>query len=119
MSKFRLLIPALLLFAAVPSVSEAQTSIPLYKTTYCVQVKYEYWRNGVTFWSTVLSTSNQTNAVLMHDLLLDALEDGDICEMMNCGFDFIITDVRLTVKREYIRLEPLPYQRLNFYQSLR
>ncbi|GAB4140497.1 MAG: hypothetical protein Tsb009_09860 [Planctomycetaceae bacterium] len=100
-SKIRLLFPALLIFAAVPSVSEAQTSRLSIKTTYCVQVQYEYWRSGVTYWSTVFETTSLNDALVMEALLLDALEDGDICDLLNCGFDRIIRDVRIKTKYEY------------------
>ena len=72
--------------------------MPLTTTTYKVQVKYEFWRSGGTYWSTVFETEDQEDAQLMYDLLSIAHENGDICDVLNCGFDWIITDVRLVVK---------------------
>ena len=46
MFKMRILLPALLLLAAIPALSQAQLSVPLTTTTYQVQVKYEFWRSG-------------------------------------------------------------------------
>lgn len=97
----RILVPALLLLAAVPVVSEAQTSVPLTTTTYQVQVKYEYWRSGVSYWSTVLETEDRGDAELMHDLLLIALENGSICDVLDCSFDMIVNDVRLVSKTTF------------------
>lgn len=113
MSKLRILIPALLVFAAVPAVSEAQVSIPFVKTTYSVQVKYEFWRNGNFYWSTVFQTEDEDDAELMYDLLLAAFDAGQICEVLDCGFDWIPRDVRLVVKHEYPEIVRSPY----IYQS--
>ena len=111
MFQLRYLVLALIAFAAVPAVSQAQISVPFVKKTYCVQVKYEMWRNGATYWSTVFETDDADDANLMYALLQDALEDGDICELLNCGFDWIIRDVRLVTKYEYFLPE------LNYRES--
>lgn len=96
MFRLKIAIPVLLLFAALPSVSQAQVSIPL--RTYHVQVKKEMWRNGNTYWSTVFSTDDYEDALLMEALLESALENGTICQILNCDFDWIIRDVRISVQ---------------------
>ncbi|MFQ5730657.1 MAG: hypothetical protein ACE5KM_01755 [Planctomycetaceae bacterium] len=105
MFRLRILIPALLAIAAIPGISQAQLSLPFAKKTYCVQVQYEMWRNGSTYWSTVFETENQADAQLMYELLQNAYDDGVICDMLNCGFDWIIRDVRLYTKYEYYQID--------------
>lgn len=117
MSRLKILIPALLVFAAVPAVSEAQVSVPFVKTTYSVQVQKEFWRNGSTYWLTVFQTENLEDAELMFELLSDALEAGQICEYLDCGFDWIIRDVRLVARHEYPYLERLQYNRELLYRN--
>ncbi len=98
MFKMRSLLPALLLLATVPAVCQAQLSVPLTTTKYQVQVQYEFWRSGGTYWSTVFETEDHDDAELMYDLLFMAHESGDICDIFDCNFNWIITDVRLVVK---------------------
>ncbi len=105
MSKLKILIPALILLAALPAVSQAQTSVPFATATYHVQVKKEMWRNGSTYWSTVFSTENADDADLMYELLDSALENGTICQILNCGFDWIIRDVRIVTEWEFPYLD--------------
>lgn len=95
-------IPFLLLLAAATTASEAEaSSLPPSTTTYYVQVKYEFWRNGYTYWSTVYETNDADDAKLMYMALSIACDNGDICELLNCGVDWIVTDVRLTSKTTY------------------
>jgi len=94
----------------MPSFAQAQFSLPKVTTTYKVQVRYEFWRNGSAYWSTVLTTEDASEAELMYDLLLDALVDGDICDLMECAFDFIINDVRLVTERRW-SYSPTPIYR--------
>ena len=95
MFKLRYLFPALLLVGAMSSSSQAQ-SIPLSTTTYSVQVKKELWRSGGTYWSTVFQTEDREDAELMLALLEAALENGNICQFLNCDSSIIIRDVRMT-----------------------
>ena len=62
MFKMRSLLPALLLLATVPAVCQAQLSVPLTTTKYQVQVQYEFWRSGGTYWSTVFETEDHDDA---------------------------------------------------------
>ena len=96
-------IPLFLLMTGLcgASQSQAQTSLPLYTATHCVQVKYEMWRNGATYWSTKFETSDLASAQLMLALFESALDDGSLCGILNCGFDWIIVDVRLKTKYEW------------------
>lgn len=109
MFKLRYLFPALILCAAAPSVSQAQTSIPLSTTTYSIQVEKEHWRSGGRFWLTIFQTESQNDAELMLDLLEAALEAGVICEIVGCGPDYHITDVRMTSKTVW-NIYPSDYQ---------
>ena len=101
MSQFKFLLPALLAFAAIPAVSEAQESVPFVTTTYRVQVQYEFWRNGATYWATEFESENETDAELMLLALETALENGYICQILDCDFSWIPRDVRLVVDHAY------------------
>ena len=118
MFKLRILIPALLLFAAIPTVSEAQLSIPFGTTTYSVEVQYEHWRSGTRYWSTVFDTENLEDAQLMYNLLFEAHQDGKICDFLPCSFDFIIVDVRLTWKTKYALIKPTQFSELEYQRYL-
>lgn len=100
MSLLKTAVPVLLAFTAFSNTSEAQLSVPLFKTTYQVQVKKEMWRNGNFYWSTEFESSDYEDAELMYELLLFALEAGEINQLLGSGFDWIIVDVRLVTKRE-------------------
>ena len=101
MSAFKSLLPALLAFAAIPSVSEAQESVPFVTTTYRVQVQYEFWRNGSTYWATEFESENEDDAELMLLALETALDNGYLCQILDCDFSWIPRDVRLVVDHEY------------------
>ena len=100
MSSTRLAVSLLFLLACA-SASQAQLSMPLYTTTYCVQVKYEMWRNGTTYWATEFETSNLNDAELVYDLFEASMDDGSICDILGCGFDWIAVDVRIRTKYEW------------------
>ena len=121
MTSLRILAPAMLLIASLPAMASATEplSVPFVKTTYSVQLRYEMWRNGNAYWATEYQTSNYQDAVLMADLFEIALEAGEICELMNCSFDWIITDVRIVTKHEYYQPAQYNYfQRDLLYRSL-
>ena len=111
-------IPMFLLMTAFCGTSNAQRSIPAYKTTYCVQVKYELWRSGVSYWSTEFETTNRTEALLIYQLFEAALEAGSLCELLGCGSNWIIIDVRLKTKYEWF-LQIAPTWNLQKLQSVR
>lgn len=98
MSAFKYAFPLLLLSSFFTGQADAQTS--LYKTTYRIQVQYEMWRNGSTYWATEFETTNHADAQLMLDLFEAALADGSLSDIMNCGPEWIAVDVRMTTKRE-------------------
>ncbi len=101
-------LPLIMLVSFFSGTSNAQTSLPLYKTTYRIEVKYEMWRNGATYWATEYETANLAEAQLILQLFEAALEDGSLSEIMGCGFDWIAVDVRLTTKKEWLlNYEPL------------
>ena len=102
-----LIFPMLLLFSGV-GVSQAQDSIPLTTTTYRVQVEKVFWRNGYTYWSTVLETNDRYEAEVMEDLLWAAFDNHEICKILNCGVDWMIIDIRLTKEVQ------LNYQQASF-----
>jgi hypothetical protein len=111
-------IPMFLLLIAFCGTSNAQLSVPMFKTTYCVQVEHEMWRNGRSYWSTEYETSNQAEAQLIYQLFEAALESGSLCEMLGCDFDWIIVDVRLKTKHEWF-LQIAPTWNLQNLQSVR
>jgi hypothetical protein len=128
MFKLNYLLPALMFFAAVPTVSEAQLSVPLYTTTYKVQVEWSFWRSGGTYWETVFTTEDQDDAELMSALLDMALEAGNICDFLDCEetSTWIPVDVRLLTEKKYNYdfLKPqyeslLPYQQNWFLKTAR
>lgn len=109
-------LPLLMLVTFFSGQAPAQTS-SLYKTTYRVQVQYEMWRNGSTYWETEFETTNYNDAVTMLALLENALDNGTLSEIMNCGPDWIAVDVRLTTKKEYYwTKEPLWIQSASWYR---
>ena len=115
MFKLKYAIPMFLLFSSFCGVSEAQTYS--YKTTYCIQVKYEMWRNGSSYWATEYETSNLADAQLVFAFFEAALEDGSLCEILNCGFDWIVVDVRLKTKYEWY-VQPAPIWQNLLYRKL-
>ena len=107
MFAIRFVLPLALVAGAFCSVSSAQSSMPTYTTTYCVQVKFEFWRNGATYWSTEYETSDLQEAQLIHAFFESAFENGTLGEILGSGLDWIVTDVRLKTKYEW-NLLPSP-----------
>ena len=105
MSALKYLLTAFITFAAIPQASDAEDNLPFVIKTYRVQVQYEMWRSGGTYWATEFETNNQADAELMFAALETALEYGYICEILDCGSDWIPRDVRLVVDCEYPYLE--------------
>ncbi len=58
MFRSKILAVLFLTAASAASVSHAQTSIPLYTVSYQVQVRWEMWRNGNTYWAVEYETSD-------------------------------------------------------------
>ncbi|KAA5543572.1 hypothetical protein FYK55_10170 [Roseiconus nitratireducens] len=96
--------PALLLLAgfyAAPT-AQAQTSMPLYTTTYCVQVQWSFWRSGGSYWSTEYETSDLGDAQLVFNLFESAFENGTLCEILGCDVtSWVPVDVRLKTVYEW------------------
>ena len=116
MSAVKYTLPLLMLVTCFSGQAPAQTS-SLYKTTYRVQVQYEMWRNGYTYWDTEFETTNYFDAITMLSLFQSALDNGTLSDIMNCGPDWIAVDVRLTTKKEYYRIkEPLWIQSATRYR---
>ena len=109
MLKLQTLIPAMLVVASFSSPSDVQAATPYYTTSYTVEVKYEMWRNGASYWSELLETSDSREAEMTCELLLAALDNGTICQVMDCGFGWIIVDVRLVPHRTYVQIKKYPY----------
>ena len=103
MSTLKAGIPVLCLLAAFSGTANAQTSVLAVKTTYCVQVEYEMWRSGISYWSTEFETTSLQQARVMESLYELALESGTLCEILGCSPDWVIVDVRIQTKREYIQ----------------
>jgi hypothetical protein len=103
MSTLKTAIPVLFLLAAFSGAANAQSATSSVRTTYCVQVKYEMWRSGASYWSTEFETSSLQQALMMESLFEFALESGTLCEILGCGSDWIIVDVRIRTKREFIQ----------------
>ena len=88
-------------FCAAPQ-AQAQTSMPLYTTKYCVQVEWYFWRSGGSYWATEYETSDLGDAQLVFDLFESALENGTLCEILGCNVStWIPVDVRLKTKYEW------------------
>ncbi|MEQ9410871.1 MAG: hypothetical protein RIK87_24375 [Fuerstiella sp.] len=95
------ILPLLMLVAAfcTSPQAQAQSSIPLYTTTYCVDVEWYFWRSGGSYWATEYETSDLGEAELIFDLFESALENGTLCEILGCNITtWIPVDVRLRTK---------------------
>jgi hypothetical protein len=68
MSTLKAGIPVLCLLAAFSGTANAQNSVLAVKTTYCVQVEYEMWRSGISYWSTEFETTSLQQAQVMKSL---------------------------------------------------
>ena len=102
MSALKCALPLLMLVSLFDGQSDAAT---FYKTTYRVQVQYEMWRNGVTYWDTEFETTNLAEAQMVLSLFQSALDNGSLSNLMNCGPDWIAVDVRMTTHREYYTIK--------------
>ena len=96
-------IPVLCLSTLFSGVVHAQSSVPGVSTTYYAQLKYERWHSGISYGSTQFETSSLQDAQAMEALFERALENGTICEIMGCGFEWIIIDVRIYTERVCIQ----------------
>ena len=92
------------LLALWSSTSHAQSSNQFLKTTYQVQVKYEMWRTGLSYWHTEVETSSADQAEQLAALYQLAIESGVICQILPCGVEWIVVDVRVRKKQEFPRL---------------
>jgi len=117
MSMLKAGIPVLCLLAAFSGTANAQTSVLAVKTTYCVQVEYEMWRSGISYWSTEFETTSLQQAQVMESLYKLALESGTLYEILGCGPDWIIVDVRIQTKHEYIQAVQPWYLRVHTFRS--
>jgi hypothetical protein len=115
---FRTKIAAIPFVAAVSAanVSQAQTSIPLYTVSYQVQVRWEMWRNGNTYWALEYETSDPMVAQLVYELFEAALEDGSLGDILGGGFDWIPREVRLHTKYSW-NLRRTDFQRTTIQSS--
>lgn len=110
----RVFLPALVVVvAALSSASQAnaQSSLPLYTTSYCVQVEWYFWRSGGSYWATEYESSNLSEAQLVFELFESALENGTLCEILGCNATtWIPIDVRLKTKYHW-KINPIatPY----------
>lgn len=98
------ILPLFLLAAAfcVAPRAQAQTSIPLYTTTHCVQVEWYFWRSGGTYWATEYESSDLAEAQLVFELFESALENGTLCEILGCNITtWIPIDVRLKTRYDW------------------
>ena len=90
-----------LVFTSLLGQANAQTSVPTYRVTYCVQVKYEMWRNGATYWATEYETSNLSEPQFVYQLFGAAHDNGTLCAILGCGFDWIVRDIRIKTKYDW------------------
>jgi hypothetical protein len=95
MVKFKMAAAFLVAAFCFGEVSQAQSSMPLYSTSYRVQVKWEMWRNGNSYWATEFESADLQTATMVYDLFEAAFESGQLCEILGCGFDWIPVDIRL------------------------
>ena len=79
--------------------AQAQSSMPLYTTTYCVQVEWHFWRSGGSYWATEFETDELADAQLVLELFQAALANGSLCEILGCDVtSWVPVDVRLKTK---------------------
>ncbi|OYP34163.1 hypothetical protein [Rhodopirellula sp. MGV] len=82
--------------------AQAQTSIPLYTTSYSVQVEWYFWRSGGTYWATEFESDNYVEAELIYELFDAALESGTLVEILGGNISsWIPIDVRLRTIRHW------------------
>ncbi|MCC9600947.1 hypothetical protein LOC67_10245 [Stieleria sp. JC731] len=92
--------PLFLLVAAFCGAPQAQAqdqvSVPLYTTSYCVQVEWYFWRSGGTYWATEFESTDLAEAELVYQLFDSAFENGTLCDILGCEItSWIPIDVRL------------------------
>ena len=88
-------------FCAAPE-AQAQTSVPLYTSTYCVQVEWYFWRSGGSYWATEYETSDLRDAQLVFELFESALQNRTLCEILGCTITtWVPIDVRLKTQYEW------------------
>ena len=104
MSPFKAGIALFALLTLWSTTSHAQSSNQFLTTTYQVQVKYEMWRSGLSYWKTEFETSSADQAEQLAALFQLAIDSGVICEILPCTFDWIVVDVRVCKRQEYPRL---------------
>ena len=97
MINLRYILPVLGLLAVTPAVSNAQ-STAFCETQYQIQVQYENWTSGRTHWLTEYTTDDFAEAELMLELFESALETGDLEDILNVGWSYIIRDIQLVPK---------------------
>lgn len=108
MNRFKMVAACILAAACFENVGYAQTSMPLYSTSYRVQVQWEMWRNGANYWATEFETDDLQTATMVYDLFEAAFEAGELCEILGCGFDWIPVDIRLkTHYTWHLQAEPV------------
>ena len=98
MSPTKLVAASVVLFfltAGPAAPSASAQSIGFYEITYHVAVEKEHWTSGGRYWQNVASHDNHADAQLMYELLVSALESGDLCDILGCGDTIIIRDVRI------------------------
>ncbi|MCR9293677.1 MAG: hypothetical protein NXI32_13215 [bacterium] len=112
MCKSRLGVALLFALLCGAGVAQAQSSMPLYTVSYQVQVKYEMWRNGNSYWATEYETANLAEAQMVFALFEAAFDAGELGAILGSGFDWIPVDLRLKTKytwnlqREDLQLAP-------------
>ncbi len=106
MSAVKFALPLLLLTSFFCGESQAQSPSPLYHVTYQVQVKYEMWRSGLTYWATEFETTDINDAKEMHGLYKLALDEGMLDDIMGSGPEWVPVDVRLRTHYEVL-LQPI------------
>ena len=105
-----------LTFISAASISQAQSSMPLYTVSYQVQVRWEMWRNGNTYWAVEYETPDYVEADLVYQLFQAALEEGRLGEILGGGFDWIPREVRLKPKYTW-NLSRQDFQRATIQSS--
>lgn len=89
--------------------ARAQDTISVPRT-YKVQVQYHFFDTDYYYWSTVLETSNQSEAQMLYDILVWAKENNRLNQFAPHSYwRYLAVDVRMRVEYDWNFLQPQQY----------
>lgn len=101
MNRFTILAAFVLATTTFTTRASAQTSVPLFTTTYEIQIEWSYWQNPEPSWMTIDTFDNRDDAELMLALYELALDQNQLGEILGITGLYVIFDVRLQTVTEF------------------